>query len=168
MAHFPPFPSQSLYGSFPSFPVNYVSIPNIADLPGWILRLIAYRINPINYPYKNPPSIPSLFSIPYPNLLGIPAWIAKIFAYGVGWVGAFILWTVKVIVIAILLAVGTTINTANTAINWTIQEIESISSHAGIFAPVVAALLMGMLLVVLVVGIFAAINLLKGLGGAAE
>lgn len=168
MAHFPPFPSQSLYGSFPSFPVNYVSIPNIADLPGWILSLIAYRINPINYPYKNPPSIPSLFSIPYPNLLGIPAWIAQIFAYFIGWIGAFLLWLVQVFVIVISDPIDYLVNLGSNAINWTIQEIESISSHAGIFAPVVAALLMGMLLVVLVVGIFAAINLLKGLGGAAE
>ena len=152
--NFPPFPSQSLYGSFPNFPIDYfvVQIPNSIGLLPVPPPLGGYIIG----------------KIPYPVLTGIPGWVAEIFDYALGWVAAFLLWLVQVFVIVISDPIDYLVNLGSNAINWTIQEIESISSHAGIFAPVVAALLMGMLLVVLVVGIFAAINLLKGLGGAAE
>ena len=143
--NFPPFPTQSAYGPFPSFPTYTFKV----DLPSFL-------------------GGGQLFSVALPNLAGIPTWIAQIFAYFIGWIGAFLLWLVQVFVIAISDPIDYLVNLGSNAVNWTIQEIESISSHAGIFAPVVAALLMGMLLVVLVVGIFAAINLLKGLGGAAE
>ena len=143
--NFPPFPTQSAYGSFPSFPTYTFKV----DLPSFLGGA-------------------QLFSVSLPNLAGIPTWIAQIFAYFIGWIGAFLLWLVQVFVIVISDPIDYLVNLGSNAINWTIQEIESISSHAGIFAPVVAALLMGMLLVVLVVGLFAAINLLKGLGGAAE
>ena len=161
--NFPPFPSQSLYGSFPNFPVNYVTVPNLLH---WA-QVGLYYGNILNYPYNNPPP-GTVWKIPYPVLTGIPGWIAEIFDYALGWVAAFLLWLVQVFVIVISDPIDYLVNLGSNAINWTIQEIESISSHAGIFAPVVAALLMGMLLVVLVVGIFAAINLLKGLGEGAE
>ena len=55
----PPFPTQSLEGSFPSFPVGYAQIPNILDLPSYIYSVTTYYGNPLNYPYSNPPLIAS-------------------------------------------------------------------------------------------------------------
>ena len=143
--YFPPFPSQSLFGPFPSFPTYTFSV----SLPSWLGGA-------------------QLFSVPLPNLAGIPAWIAKIFAYVIGWIGAFVLWFVQVLVILISDPIVQLINLASGALNWLISAIENIASRAGIFGPVVAALLMGMLLVAMVAAIFAAVNLVKQLVGAVE
>lgn len=143
--NFPPFPTQSAYGSFPAFPTYTFSV----SLPSWLGGA-------------------QLFSVSLPNLAAIPTWIAQIFAYFIGWIGAFLLWLVQVLVIVISYPIDQLINLASDALNWLISAIEGISSRAGIFGPVVAALLMGMLLVAIVVGIFAAVNLFKQLGGAAE
>lgn len=165
--NFPPFPSQSLYGSFPSFPVSYVDIPNIADLPGYIYAVTTYYGDVLNYPYSNPPTI-SYWRIPYPNLLGLPGWIGGIFAYFIGWVAAFFLWVVQVLVIIVSVPIDYLLNLVSDVINWTIQDIEGVASRAGIFGPVVAALLMGMILVAIVAGAFAIFNLVKTLGSAVE
>ena len=143
--NFPPFPTQSAYGPFPSFPTYTFKV----DLPSFL-------------------GGGQLFSVALPNLAGIPTWIAKIFAYFIGWIGAFLLWLVQVLVIVISDPIDYLVNLGTNALNWTIQEIESISYRAGIFSPILAALLMGMLLVAVIVGAFAIFNLLKTLFSAVE
>lgn len=142
--NFPAFPTQSLYGSFPSFPTYTFGW----HLPSW---MGGYG-----------------FSVSLPNLTGIPDWIAEIFAYALGWVAAFFLWIVEVIVYGISVPLNDLINYASAGINWTFQAIEQISGQAGVFGPIVAALLGGALLLVIILGVFAFISLLSKLGGAAE
>ena len=143
--NFPPFPTQSAYGPFPSFPTYTFKV----NLPSFL-------------------GGGQLFSVALPNLAGIPTWIAKIFAYFIGWIGAFLLWLVQVLVIVISDPIDYLVNLGTNALNWTIQEIESISYRAGIFSPILAALLMGMLLVAVIAGAFAIFNLLKTLFSAVE
>ena len=136
--NFPPFPTQSAYGPFPSFPTYTFKVDLRSFLGGG-----------------------QLFSVALPNLAGIPTWIAQIFAYFIGWIGAFLLWLVQALVILISDPFDYLMNLFSDAVSLTFRDIEAISAHAGIFAPVVAALLTGLLIVAIVVGIFAAINLAK-------
>lgn len=143
-----PFPTESLYGPFPSFPVNYIRIPNLVDLPSYIYQVTTYYGNPFNYPYVSPPMISS-WKIPYPNLLGIPAWFAQILAWGVGWIGAVLYW----IVVGASQTIGgiflTAVNTVTGLFTTMTKDILDISQRAGIFSPAVAAFLFGIVLVML-------------------
>lgn len=143
--NFPPFPTQSAYGPFPPFPTYTFTVSLPSFLGGG-----------------------QLFSVQLPNLAGIPTWIAQIFAYFIGWIGAFLLWLVQALVIVISYPIDALINLASSALSWIISQIEAISQRAGVFGPVVAALLMGMLLVAVIVGTFAAVNLFRQLWGEAE
>ena len=91
---YPTFPTNSLYGNFPNFPANYIDIPNMIDLPGYLRNVIGYYTDVLNAPYGNPPAL-NTWSIPYPNLLGIPTWIEKIGYYIAGWGGAILRYVLK-------------------------------------------------------------------------
>lgn len=162
-----PFPTQSLYGSFPAFPVDYVEVPNVIQLPSYIASMITYYTDVLNAPYSNPPSL-STWNIPYPNLLGIPTWLAELAAYGLGWGGAFVLWIVSNLSFVVTAIIEAAVNTLSGAFTDLTYGIEDISGQTGIFSPIVAAILMGMLFVVIIVGLFSFVNLIKGLLGGAE
>lgn len=154
----PPFPKASLYGAFPSFPVGYAQIPDVLDLPSWGLSLVEYRMNPLNYPFANPPTL-TTWSIPYPEILQIPSFFGQIFLWLLGWTGAVFEWSFK------WLSVEST-NLAIWAINGLsgiIQSLtltsENISRSTGIFQPVIFALLAGMILFAVVGAVFIGINL---------
>lgn len=106
---YPTFPTQSLYGNFPGFPVNYISIPNMIDLPGYLKNVIEYYTNILNVPYNNPPAL-NTWSIPYPNLLGIPTWIEKIGYYFAGWGGAILRYILKYTVALLINGVSFILN----------------------------------------------------------
>ena len=91
---YPTFPTGSLYGSFPSFPVDYITIPNMIDLPAYLKNVIGYYTNLLNAPYSNPPAM-NTWSIPYPNITGITTWVENIAYYIAGWGGAILKYVLK-------------------------------------------------------------------------
>jgi hypothetical protein len=139
---FPPFPTQSLYGAFPPFPIYVYS-------EGWNIAGTFYG-----------------FSITLPNLIGIPAWTFKVFEYFIGWIGAFFLWAIKSIVVAVGGPISYLINLAFQIFTGIFKAIELVSSHAGIFSPIVASALVGLLMAGIILGVYGIANLLKGIGGA--
>lgn len=154
----PPFPTQSLDGNFPSFPVGHVEIPNILDLPSYIYSVTTYYGNPFNYPYRNPPIIAG-WNIPYPNLLALPGFFKQIFLWLLGWAGAVFEWSFKWL----------SVESTNLAV-WAINGLsgitqsltltsENISRSTGIFQPIIFALLAGMILFAVVGAVFIGINL---------
>lgn len=154
----PPFPKESLYGAFPSFPVGYAQIPDILDLPSYIYSVTTYYGNPFNYPYSNPPLIAS-WDIPYPNIFQIPSFFENVILWVLGWLGAVFEWSFQW-----LSAEGT--NSAIWAINGMsaiVQSLtatsEEIAQSTGIFEPLIFALLAGMILFAVVGVVFILINL---------
>lgn len=91
---YPTFPTNSLYGNFPNFPVNYIDIPNLVDFPAYLRNLITYYTDILNAPYRNPPAL-NVWKIPYPNIYSIFSWIQNIGYYFIGWGGAILRYTLK-------------------------------------------------------------------------
>lgn len=142
--NFPPFPTQSAYGQFPPFPTYTFSV-------GWDILGTFYG-----------------FSVSLPNLLGIPLWIIQIFAYFIGWFGAYLLWVIQSLVVLVKDPITYLINLASEILAEIFKEIEAISAHAGIFSPIVASALIGLLMLAIILGAYGIANLLKEIGGAVE
>lgn len=132
----PAFPTGSLYGAFPSFPLNYVKVPDIVTLPSWIYSEITYYTDVFNAPYSHPPMLQT-WSIPYPDLLKLPAFFLNIFYWLIGlaaagfeWVFAYAAWGLGSIGSYLIYTVSSYLNDI---IDYAIQ----ISNGAGIFAPLI-------------------------------
>ena len=52
MANLPSFPTQSLYGNFPAFPVNRIGIPEIQNIPIWTINVILWVIGWVGAVFK--------------------------------------------------------------------------------------------------------------------
>ena len=154
----PPFPTESLSGAFPPFPVGYVNIPNILDLPSYIFSVTTYYGNPLNYPYSSPPIIAS-WRIPYPNLLALPTFFEKLVLWLMGWAGAVFEWSFQWLSIEGQNFTIWGINGISAMIQGITNTSEAVSNATGIFQPVVFALFAGIILFAIVATAFMAINL---------
>lgn len=154
----PPFPTESLEGNFPNFPVAYAQIPNVFDLPGYILSVTTYYGNPLNYPYNKPPIIASV-SIPYPNIFKIPSFFEKVVLWLMGWAGAVFEWSFQWLSIEGQNFTIWGINGISAMIQGITNTSEAVSNATGIFQPVVFALFAGIILFAIVATAFMAINL---------
>lgn len=139
---FPTFPTQSLYGPFPTLPTLQVQIPNPIALPGWIASMVGYYGDAFNIPYNNPPTEP-IIAFNIPNLLTIPAFLADIFLWVLGWIGASFEWTAKSLTYILTTPSLWIIDTLNSAVQTYISYISNISKPLGIFAPVIMTLAIG-------------------------
>ena len=128
---YPTFPTNSLYGNFPNFPVNYIDIPNLVDFPAYLRNLITYYTNILNAPYTNPPAL-NTWSIPYPNLLGIPTWIEKIGYYIAGWGGAILRYVLKYTVALLVNGVSFILNSGMGSLSSIMTAITTEGGKLGI------------------------------------
>jgi len=133
----PSFPTGSLYtGTFPAFPTYTVNIP--------------LGITSIS------------FSVP--NVTAIPQWIGGLVSYAflwaLGWVGAIFLYLGEAIDYYTTGPITSAVDFLFTEFNSTLFYFEWVSRFAGPFSIDVAALLMGILLLIIVVGTF---YMIKGL-----
>ena len=154
----PPFPTKSLEGNFPNFPVAYAQIPNILNLPSYILSVTTYYGNPLNYPYRSPPIIAS-WKIPYPNLLAIPTFFEKLTLWLLGWAGAIFEWAFQWLSAETQNFTIWSINGISGIIQTLTTTSEAVSNATGIFQPVVFALFAGIILFAIVATVFIVINL---------
>jgi len=104
------------------------------------------------------------FSISIPNITQIPEWIASLLSYAVlwavGWIGAIALYLGEAIDYYTTGPITSAVDFLFTEFNSTLFYFEWVSRFAGPFSIDVAALLMGILLLIIVVGTF---YMIKGL-----
>lgn len=155
----PPFPTQSLYGPMPGFPVNWIRIPNLIDLPKYILSVTTYYGNPMNYPYSHPPVISS-WQIPYPNLLGIPSFLADLIIWLLGWVGAMFEWVFIWSSDQLINLFKWGIQTGNNEFQNLVNTSQAISNSTGIFQPLVLTIFLVTISAVAILITMAAANLI--------
>lgn len=153
----PSFPTESLSGGTPPFPVGYVNIPNILDLPSYIFSVTTYYGDPLNYPYRSPPIIAS-WKIPYPNLLALPTFFEKLVLWLLGWAGAIFEWAFQWLSAEMQNFTIWGINGISGIIRTLTTTSEAISNETGIFQPVIFAFLGGLILLAIIGTIFIAIN----------
>ena len=156
----PPFPSQSLAGSFPSFPVNYIAIPNLVDLPSYIYSVTTYYGNPFNYPYGSPPTIAS-WQIPYPNLLALPQFFYQIIVWVIGWAGAAFEWAANSTYLILMAGTTWIINTLTGEFNNLTSMANQTAQASGIAAPLILALFLGIITMIAIILAMIVINALK-------
>ena len=138
----PQFPTGSLAGNFPGFPVNYAQIPNIIDLPGWVASMVGYYADVFNAPYPNPPQLQT-WAIPYPNLLGIPQFLWQLVVWTVGLFAAVFEWVFAEISYLGIVYLGGFLNDIAYAFNSAIQTANQAANQTGIFAPLIEAVFFG-------------------------
>ena len=134
----PAFPTGSLAGGFPTFPVNYATIPNVVALPGWVASEIAYYTDVLNAPYKNPPQL-ATWSIPYPNIVALPQFVYRVAVWLIGLFGAVFEWLFQEAEYLGVTYLGDLANTANSIIVEATNYVQELAAATGIFAPVVEA-----------------------------
>lgn len=156
----PPFPTQSAAGAFPSFPVSYVSVPNIINLPGWVFSEITYYGNPLNYPYSSPPAL-STWSIPYPDLLKIPSFLLNLLIWLIGWAGALFEWVFAYASWGLSYIVGTLLNWSFDLLNNITNLANQAAGATGIFAPLIEALFIAGLALAFIGIAFVVVNAIK-------
>ncbi len=154
MLPYPTFPSSSAFGAFPGFPVNYVSVPNITDLPYYIYQVTSYYANITNYPYSSPPQI-TTWSIPYPNLGGLFKWIINIFLWLGGWIGAVFVYAIEYASALVANGAIYLIDLGAGLITSIIQTTETLTAPAGIWAIPLDTLIAGLLIIATIMGLFA-------------
>ncbi len=136
----PSFPKSSLYpGSFPSFPSYKVGIGSV--------------------------------SFYVPNIAAIPQWIGSLvvyaFLWAFGWVGAVIQYLGEAFDYYTITPFTAAINDLLNVFDFVLNDFEQASQFAGPFQPDVAALFMGILLLVLIVGSYLLIKAITALIGGA-
>jgi hypothetical protein len=156
----PPFPTGSLYGAFPTFPISYVKVPDILTLPSWIYNEIAYYTNVLNYPYNSPPALLT-WSIPYPNILKLPQFFLNILYWIVGLAGAAFEWIFAYAAWG-LGTIGTdVINTSSGLLNDLINYAVQISNQTGIFAPLIEVAFLAIVVLAAIGIAFVVVNAVK-------
>ena len=160
MTALPNFPTESLAGNFPNFPVGYISVPDLIDLPSYIYSVTLYYGNPLNYPYLNPPIIAS-WSIPYPKILQIPLFLEKVIAWLLGWLGAVFEWTFQYTSIGGANLTIWFINTTSGDFNALVLTSNRAAAATGIFAPLILAALITLIALSAIAIGFLVINAIK-------
>jgi hypothetical protein len=154
MLPYPIFPKSSAFGAFPGFPVNYISVPNVTDLPYYIYQVTSYYANITNYPYSKPPQI-ATWSIPYPNLGGLLSWIVNVFLWLGGWIGAIFAYAVEYASALIANGVIYLIDLTTGLITSIIQTTEQLTAPAGIWAIPLDVMIVGLVTIATIMGLFA-------------
>jgi hypothetical protein len=157
---YPSFPTSSLTGSFPGFPVDYVSVPNIIDLPSYIANTALYYTDVINYPYAHPPILQT-WQIPYPNLTGIGTWLYNIVLWLMGWVGALLEWGITYLSALVVNAILGIINLGAGTLTAIITLTTQTGDTLGIFAIPFEATIAGLLVILVVLLLWGVINLVQ-------
>ena len=165
MFSFPSFPTQSAYGAFPSFPYYKMSIPDLADLPGYIKSVSAYYANVFNYPYSNPPAIAS-WNIDIPNITAIPLWVGKLFLWGIGWAGAIFKYAIIYAVALVVNVILYLLSIAMGLVTGILTSTEAYTAPLGIWAIPINAAVAGFLLIAVVLGVFGLVKGVKSIAGA--
>ena len=150
---YPSFPTQSLSGSFPGFPVNYINIPNLVDLPGYIISVTTYYGNPFNFPYANPPIIAS-WRIPYPNIFGIFGWFVNVIWWVLGWAGAIFKYALTYASAGIINLATWIINIGTGTITSILTATQTYADKLGIWGIPLEATVAGLLIVALILIVF--------------
>ena len=156
----PPFPTESLAGTFPSFPVGYVNVPDLIDLPSYIYSVTTYYGNPLNYPYPNPPIITS-WSIPYPLLGEIPSFFLNVVVWLLGWGGAILEWTAQAMSYGAITLGDMAISDISGAFNATVSLSFQISSQTGILQPLILTSVIGVIASIFIVVAAVIINAIR-------
>jgi len=135
MVSFPSFPKGSLYtGHFPSFPTTTYS---------WGFNFFGTWEG---------------FSIQIPNFLDIPKWIASLAGYAIlyalGWIGAVFEFVIQYAEAEATTISEEVLNEGTKIFNGTVSLIEQITGHSGIFAPILATIFMGILIIGIMLAVF--------------
>jgi hypothetical protein len=156
----PPFPTGSLYGAFPTFPLSYVKVPNIVQLPSWVWSEITYYTDVLNAPYSHPPTLQT-WSIPYPDILKLPTFFLNIFYWLIGlaaagfeWVFAYAAWGLGSIGQYLIYTIS---GYLTDIINYATQ----ISNGAGIFAPLIEVAFLAIVVLAAIGIAFIVVNAVK-------
>ena len=155
----PAFPTGSLAGGFPTFPVNYASLPDVVALPGWVASEIAYYTDVLDAPYSNPPQL-ATWSIPYPNIVALPQFFYRIAVWLIGLFGAVFEWLFQEAEYLGVTYLGDLANTANGIIVEATNYVQGLAAATGIFAPVVEAVFFAGFLIFAVIAGFAVKDLI--------
>ncbi|MCL5782527.1 MAG: hypothetical protein M1476_01285 [Candidatus Thermoplasmatota archaeon] len=120
-------------------------------------------INPIGFPGAILTYMTSFVSDLASSLASyVLGWVAYIFCLvGMAWLS---LW--RHISSGASTIVSNLINYMGSALDFIISDIESVSSRAGIFSPIVAAFLGGILIVAIVLGFYSAFNMIMAMSEA--
>ena len=137
MAKLPPFPTQSLYGSFPKFPTYKF---------GYGTSILGHNIG---------------FSVNLPNLAQIGTYVEEIGQWIIGWIAAIFEWCFEWLSIEFLNTGNWLINEWTRTILTLTYWAEKISEASGIAEPLIFALLGGLLLMSIIIIIILIINTAK-------
>lgn len=138
---YPSYPNQSLYGSFPNFPMTHLNL----------------GINVLGKFYG--------IIIPIPNIPGIPNWIFKIFEYIAGWGGAYFSYLIEYagdwIANMVIYVFGFFIGIFDAIFG----SLATLTAGLGIFAIPVDMIVIGILLIALVL---LGMGIMKGIQAISE
>ena len=137
MASLPPFPTQSLYGSFPKFPTYKF---------GYGTSILGHNIG---------------FSLTLPNLAQIGTYVEEIGQWIIGWIAAIFEWVFQWLSIEFLNTGNWLINEWTRTVLTLTYWSEKISEASGIAEPLIFALLGGLLLMSIIIIIILIINTAK-------
>ena len=115
----PIFPTESLAGSFPTFPTWEWK---------WGFNLNGAWIG---------------FTVLMPNIMGIPLWMLQIFVWFLGWGGAVFLYLVQIIVYETDSIGNTVMSFGFKTFNSIIGTSDRIALQTGIFGPLILVLVLG-------------------------
>ncbi len=107
----------------------------------------------------------TLFSVTLPNIVAIPLWVVQVFAWAIGWPLAYIQWMIEAAAVYLSMPVVWIVNILGSIWTWLLDAITSISSQTGPFEPVVAAFLFGIVLMILILGVYGIVKIVEFLGG---
>ena len=137
MPSLPPFPTQSLYGSFPKFPTYKF---------GYGTSILGHNIG---------------FSVNLPNLAQIGTYVEEIGQWIIGWIAAIFEWVFQWLSIEFLNTGNWLINEWTRTVLTLTYWSEKISEASGIAEPLIFALLGGLLLMSIIIIIILIINTAK-------
>lgn len=134
MPALPPFPTSSLYGAFPTFPV-YTFAPQFLGH--------------------------TLFSIELPNITKIPQYIMNIVLYYLEWAAAIFEWIFQYASIGGENLTLWAINTASADFNTLVETSNRAAAATGIFAPVILTALIMLIVLSAITITFLIVNAIK-------
>ena len=163
---YPTFPTNSLYGNFPGFPVNYIQIPNMTDLPTYLRNVIGYYTDVLNAPYRNPPAL-NTWNIPYPNIFGITTWVENITYYIAGWGGAILRYILKYTIALLVNGVSFILNLGMGSISSIMTTITTEGGKLGILGIPFEITASGLLVITVVLLITGVVKGIQAIGDMA-